>query len=231
MDAVAGFHIAALGVSGGRILQHFGTVEELPVVFLAHLHDGLVVFVHLGLGQAFVGMLLAQRRNGVDDDVHAGIGFLHRLDALFIACNKIVGAVGRAQIVGAEGDDDPPGLHDGHRFGHGLVAGNPLELDAFIGGQGPRRHAHRPDGIIVGAVIEHAIHTRCIGIAQEQSLVHILLTGIIALFQDGGSILGGVNGILVLVVALFIHHCLGPLAVGGVPCRKAEPVHNEECHQ
>ena len=212
VDAVAALHIAALGVTGRGVLEHLGTVEELPAVVLAHLDDGLVVFVHLGLGQALVGMLLAQGRDGVDDDVHAGIGFLHGLDALLIAFDKVLGAVGGAQVVGAEGDNDPLGLHDGHGFGHGLVTGKPFELHTFVGSQGTGRHTHRADGIVIAAVIKHAVHARRVGIPQEEGIVDVFLPGVLGFFQNGGGILGGVDGVLVLVVPFLIHHFLGGLA-------------------
>ena len=72
MNAVARLYIAALGVAGDGILQHLGAVQELPVLLLAHFDERLVVLVHLGLGQALVGVLLPDGRDGVDDDVHAG---------------------------------------------------------------------------------------------------------------------------------------------------------------
>ena len=51
VDAVAGNHIPTLGVTSGGILEYLGTVEELPTLFLAHLHQGFVVLIHLALGQ------------------------------------------------------------------------------------------------------------------------------------------------------------------------------------
>ena len=49
VDAVARLHIASLGVAGGAVLEGLGAVQKLPALFLAHLHESLVEFVHLCL--------------------------------------------------------------------------------------------------------------------------------------------------------------------------------------
>ena len=131
VDAVAA-HIAAFGIAGGAVLQHLGTVQELPVVILAHLYQGFVVFIHLGLGQVLVGMLLAQRRNGVHNDIHTGVSILHSLDALGIVADKAGSAVIGAQIIGAKGQDHAAGLHQGNGFRHRLVATVAFKLCAGI---------------------------------------------------------------------------------------------------
>ena len=205
MDAVAGLHITALGVAGGGILEHLGAVEEFPPLFLAHLDQRFVVLVHLRLGQVLVGVRLPQRRDGVDDDVHAGVGFDDALDAFLVVFHEILRRVAGAQVIGAEGQNDPPGLHQRHRLGHGDIIGIPLQLHAGIGGQRARAHAHRTDGVVIAAVVEHAVHAGRVAVPQEKRLVHVVLPGVLALLQDGGGILGLVDGVLILVVAALGH--------------------------
>ena len=201
VDAVTGFHVAALGITGGGIFEDFCAVQELPVVFLAHFHQRFVVLIHLGLGQILVGMHLAQRRDGVDDDIHAGIGFHNALDAFLVIFHKTIRRVIRAQIVGTEGQNHALGLHQGNRFGHGNVVGIPLQLHTGIGCQRLGAHAHRADGIVVGAIVKHTVHTRRIAVPQEQCFIHVVLPGVLAFLQNRGRILCLVNGILVLIVA------------------------------
>ena len=123
MDAVARLHIAALGVAGDGILQHLGAVQELPVLLLAHFDERFVVLVHLGLGQALVGVLLPDGRDGVDDDVHAGVGGDDGLDAGPVVFDEVRGLIAGVQVVRAEGQDDPARLQFRHGLGHRDVAG------------------------------------------------------------------------------------------------------------
>ena len=95
MDTITS-NITTFGISGRSIFQRFGTVQEFPVIFLAHLNQCLVVFVHLGLGQVLVRMLLAQRRNSVHNDIHTGVSILHSLDALGVIAGKAGSAVAGA---------------------------------------------------------------------------------------------------------------------------------------
>ena len=55
-------------------------------------------------------MLLADRRDRVDDDVRAGVGGDDRLNAGLVVFDEIGGLVAGVQIVRAEGQDDPAGL-------------------------------------------------------------------------------------------------------------------------
>ena len=96
VDTITAQHIAAFGIASGAVLQHLGAVQELPAVILAHLHQGFVVFIYLGLGQVLVGMLLAQRRNSVHNDIHTGVSILHSLDALGVIAGKAGSAVAGA---------------------------------------------------------------------------------------------------------------------------------------
>ena len=230
MDAVAALHIAAPGIAGGGILEDLGAVEELPVVFLAHLHQGLVVLVQLALGQAGIGVLLAQRRDGVHDDIHAGIGLHNGADTRSVVFGKAGRRIAGVQVVGAEGQDDPAGLHEGHRLRHGLVAAVTLELHTGVAGQRPGRHPHRTDGIVIGTIIKHTIHPGGVGIAQEERFVQVGLAGIRAFLQNGGGVLGRVDGVLILVIAALHHHRRG----GGhsqipvLPCRRAAAPHNKK---
>ncbi len=173
---------------------------------MAHLHDGLVELVHLGLGQRLVGVLLAQRRDGVDDDIHTGVGRLDRLNARLIILNKFGGGEVGVQVVGAEGQDDPAGLHQSHRLRHGHIAAVAAEFDAGKAGQGPGRHAHRTDGVIVAAIVEHAVHAGGVAVSQEEGVIDIFLPRIVGLGQDGGFKLGGIDGMFVLIIAALHHH-------------------------
>ena len=110
MDAVARLYITALGVAGDGILQHLGAVQEFPALLLAHFDERFVVLVHLGLGQALVGVLLPDGRDGVDDDVHAGVGGDDGLDAGLVVFNEVRGLIAGVQVVRAEGQDDPARL-------------------------------------------------------------------------------------------------------------------------
>ena len=216
VDAVAGLHISALGVAGGGILEYLGTVEELPALFLAHLHQGFVVLIHLALGQVLVGVHLPQRRDGIDDDVHAGIGIHDGLDALLVGFHEAVRRIAGAQVVGAEGQDHPLGLHHRHRLGHRHIAGGSLHLYTGKVGQRPGAHAHRTDGVVVAAVVKHPVHPGGVAVAQEKGFVHVGLPGVVALFQDGGGVFRLVDGVLVLVIAALGHQgfAVGRIAVG-----------------
>ena len=229
MDAVAGLHIAALGVAGGGVLQHLGAVQELPALFFAHFDEGLVVLVHLGLGQALVGVLLPQRRNGVDDDVRTGVRLDDALNACLVVFDKISRLVAGAEVVGAKGDDDPLGLHACHSLGHGDVAAGVVQLHAGIGGQALGAHAHRADGVIVGAEVEHAVHAGGIAVAQEKRFVHIGLARITAFRQDGGRVGRGVDGVFLFIVAALGNDGLRLYGrVGSGVLAASEPAHQEK---
>ena len=199
VDAVALDHIAVPGVAGLGVLEDLGAVQKLPVMGLAHLHDGLVELVDLGLGQVFPGVLPPDGRDRVDDDIDAGVSLLHRLDARLILRNKALGGQRGGQVVGAEGDDHAARLHEGDRFRHCLVAGIAIKLDAGVIGQGAGRHADRGGGVIQRAEAEHA-HARGVGIAQKQRFVDVRLPGVLAFHEDRRGILRGVDRVFVLVV-------------------------------
>ena len=206
VDAVAALHIARLRVASGLVLEGLGAVQKLPVLLLAHLHQRLVELVHLRLGQRLVGMALAQRRDGVDDDVHAGIRLHDALDAGLIVGDEFFGAGAGAKVVGAEGEHHPFGLHQRHRLRHRLVAGIALEPGTGKGGQAAGRHAHRADGVVRSAVIEQPVHAGGVAVAQEQRFVHVGLTRVGGQLQNGGAVLGGVDDVLVFIVAALHHH-------------------------
>ena len=205
VDAVACFHIPALGIAGIRVLEGFGAVEEFPSVFFAHCHKAGVVFVNLGLGQALVRVLLAERRDRVDNDIDTWVGFDNGLDALLIVGDEVFGAVARRKVVCAKGQDHPLRLHQRNSFGHRLVIGVTGKLHAGIGGKAAGRHANRPNRVVIAAVVKHAVHSRCVRIPQKQRFINIFLPRIFAFLQNGRSVLRGIDGVFVLVVAGVFH--------------------------
>ena len=223
VDAIARLHIAALGVAGGGILEHLGTVEELPALLLAHFDKGLVVLVHLGLGQALVGVLLPQRRDGVDDNIHTGVGFDNALDAGLVIFDKVSRLIAGAQIVGAKRDDDPFGLHARHGFGHRNISAGVVQLHTGVGRQAFGAHAHRANGVVIGAVVKHAVHAGGVAVAQKERFVHIGLPGIAAFGQDGGRKCGCVDGVFLFIVAALRNDGLGLYGRirSGIPTAKA----------
>ena len=111
MNAIAGNNIAIFGVARIGVLQYLGAIQIFPTVALAHLNKAGVVFVDLGLGQALVRMLLAERRDRVDDDIDPRVGFDDREDPLLIVFDKFFGTIARREVVGTEGQDNPLRLH------------------------------------------------------------------------------------------------------------------------
>ena len=206
MDAVARLHIAALGVAGDGILQHLGTVQELPALLLAHFDERFVVLVHLGLGQALVGVLLPDGRDGVDDDVHAGVGGDDGLDAGLVVFDEVRGLIAGVQVVRAEGQDDPARLQFRHGLGHCDVAGRSAYLHAGKGRQALGGHAHRADGVVVAAIVEHAVHAGRVAVAQKQRLVHIAVARVGALLKDRGGVGLGIDGVFLFIIAALDDH-------------------------
>ena len=206
VDAVARLHIAGLGVAGGAVLEGLGAVQKLPALFLAHLHESLVEFVYLCLGKALVGMLLADRRDCVDDDVRAGVGGDDRLNAGLVVFDEIGGLVAGVQIVRAEGQDDPAGLQLGHGLRHRQVAGPGAELYAGKARKRFGAHADRADGVVIAAVIEHPVHAGRVAVPQKEGLVYVAFAGIGALLQNGRGVGLRVDGVFLFVVAAFGHH-------------------------
>ena len=222
MDAV-GIHIVALCIAV-RALQRLGAVQKFPAVGFTHLHDGAVVLVQLFLVQAGIDVAAPDGRHRVDDDVHAGVGFLHRLDAGLVILDKGI-HVG-AGVVGAEGDDDPLRLHQRHGLRHGDVVGISGKLHAGVAFQLPGRHAHRADGVVVAAIVEHPVHARRVGVAQKQRAVNIILAGVLGLGQHGAVVLRRVDGVGALVVVAARYH---RAVAGSFLALSAGRVHRHKC--
>ena len=191
-----------LGPAGGLIPQHFGGIEEAVSVLLAHGHQGGVVGVHLDHVQPGVLPLFVQRGNGAHDDFGIGPGIMNGLEPLPVGLDEAGGVGGGpAQVVGAEADNDPPGVELGHRVGDGVHLAVALELFALQGGDGTHPHAHHADVVFQGreggAGLVGVHHVPCrVGIADEQRLIHIGTSRVLGGRQDGTvSHGGGVRGL------------------------------------
>ena len=184
--------IVFFGPAGGGILQHFGGVEELVPLLLAHLDDGRIVSIHLGHGQVCVFPLLVQRRNGAHNDVGVGPGGGDGLEPFPITLDKLGGVGGgTGQIVGAKSNDDPPGFELGHRIGDGVHGAVTFEGLTLQGGDRTGPHADHPDVVgqrgegSSGVVGVHHV-TGGVGISDEKGFIHIAAPGVGSLRQDGG---------------------------------------------
>ena len=112
-------HIAFFCITGFVILQRFRRIQELPVIFLAHLCDCLVVGINLNHFYIGICGILRNRRNCIHNNIHGRIGSFHRLNPLFITLYERVGfRTGAIEIIRAHRDDDPFRLQNRDRLRH-----------------------------------------------------------------------------------------------------------------
>ena len=203
VDAV-GQGVVRLGPAGVRVLQGLAGVEELVALLLAHLHQCLVEAVHLGHGEGGVLPELIQRRHRIHNDVRIGVRLVNGGQTLFVGIDVVLGAA--AQVVGAKGHNDPPGVHDLHRLGNGHIAGVALEVHAFQAGDLPGAHAGYADGVgQVTLAVHHVAHG--VAVAQKQRFLHILFARVLRSGQHGAGKRRGVDhtggGIVVCIRSRF----------------------------
>ena len=151
-------------------------------------------------------MLLPDGRDGVDDDVHAGVGGDDGLDAGLVVFDEVRGLIAGVQVVRAEGQDDPARLQFRHGLGHCDVAGRSAYLHAGKGRQALGGHAHRADGVVVAAIVEHAVHAGRVAVAQKQRLVHIAVARVGGLLKDRRGVGLGINGVFLFIIAALDDH-------------------------
>ena len=176
-------------------------------------------------------MALPQRRDRVDDDVDAGVGFGNGLEAFLVFLHKRRRRAVGVEVVGAERHDDAAGLHQGDGLRHRLVAGIPLQFDAGVVRQGAAAHAYRADGVVVGAVVKHAVHAGGVAVAQKQRFVDVFLAGILGLLQDRRLILCIVDGVAVFIVAALGDHRLAGCIGGILAAKRFQPADQHKRHR
>ena len=179
--------------AGGGILQHLGAVEELDAQVLAHGQQGHVEVIDLLLRDGgIVGVVLGDRRNGVDNDVGIRIAGLDILDQLRIIADE--GLHFHGVVVGAQGDDHTAGLHHRHGLGHGVALIGSLKGDQLL-----REGALDADALLGTELLKGdqaiVVQTNGVGIAQEQGVIEVGLSGVCCLSQQSGGL--GVHLIVV----------------------------------
>lgn len=123
-----------------------------------------------------------------------------------VVFDEVRGLIAGVQVVRAEGQDDPARLQFRHGLGHRDVAGRSAYLHACKGRQALGGHAHRADGVVVAAIVEHAVHAGCVAVAQKQRLVHIAVARVGGLLKDRRGVGLGINGVFLFIIAALDDH-------------------------
>ena len=191
-----GQRVVLFGPACGIVAQDLGAVQKLKAVFLAHLHERGVVGIDLGHRQVRVLALPVQRGNGADDNIRIGPCFGDGGQPFPVLCDEFGGIRGAAtKVVGAETNDNAFGLQLGNGIRNGVQGAVPLELFAFQGGDGTGPHADHANVVFQrgkrrsGVIGVHGV-AHCVGIPNEQGVVHITAPGICCLRQNSGH--GGI---------------------------------------
>ena len=175
--------VIILAEAGGRVLQDLCAVEEFNPQILAHGQQCHVEVINLLLRhRRIVGMILGDRRNGIDNDISIRIARLDVLDQLGIVFDE--GLHFHAVIVGPQGDNHTAGLHHGHSLGHGVALVSTFEGDQLL-----RNGILDADPFFGAELLQGnqavVVQADRIGITQEQGFIQIGLASVIGFGQQG----------------------------------------------
>src|SRR5699024_6389646 len=117
-EAVGG-DIAGIGIAGA-VLEDLGGVEQLVAVLIAGHRQLLVDLVDEGLAGGGVVRGFGHRGQRADDEVTVGVGGVQRFEHVAEVHQETVGGGPVGEIVAAQQDDHPAGLHLGQGLGDGV---------------------------------------------------------------------------------------------------------------
>lgn len=192
--------VTAHGISA-VILEHFARVQEFQTQFFRQIDQSFIEFIDDFHRNIRIFSNSGPRGNRRNDDIAIRICVLNGFNALAVRRNERIHRGSSVGIVCAERHHDSAGLNalDGirNRIGrcavlkiYNLGGGNALDPHTFL--------AH------VVFQINQFIHiqTDCIGIADKQCIIQIVLPGIIRLGKDRLCILFNVNALSIFIVTV-----------------------------